>query len=112
MSKAVVEGSQILVTGGAGFVGSHVADQLLARGAKKVIAIDNFIRGSRDNVADALKTGRFDMIEGDIRDRELVDKLTAGCDYVFHQAALRITACAADPRAGHEVMMDGTFNVL
>lgn len=112
MTKGVVEGSQFLVTGGAGFVGSHVADHLLARGAKRVIAIDNFIRGNRDNVANALSSGRFDMIEGDVRDRALVDQLTAGCDYVFHQAALRITACAEDPRAGHEVMMDGTFNVL
>ena len=107
-----VKGSQFLITGGAGFVGSHVADQLLARGARKVIAIDNLVRGSRDNVADALATGRFELVEGDIRDRELVDKLTEGCDYVFHQAALRITACAQDPRAGHEVMMDGSFNVL
>ncbi len=112
MSQDRIKDSVFLVTGGAGFVGSHVADQLLARGAKKVISIDNFIRGSRDNIADALKTGRFEQVEGDIRDRQLVDDLTKGCDYVFHQAALRITACAADPRAGHEVMMDGTFNVL
>lgn len=112
MSKDLIKDSVFLVTGGAGFVGSHVADQLLARGAKKVISIDNFVRGSRDNIADALKTGRFEQVEGDIRDRQLVDDLTKGCDYVFHQAALRITACAEDPRAGHEVMMDGTFNVL
>lgn len=112
MTKGVVEGSQFLITGGAGFVGSHVADQLLARGAKKVIAIDNLVRGSRENVEAALATGRFELVEGDIRDRALVDRLTSGCDYVFHQAALRITACAEDPRAGHEVMMDGTFNVL
>lgn len=107
-----IEGSQVLVTGGAGFVGSHVADQLLAKGAKKVIAIDNLVRGSLANIEAAKKTGRFEMVEGDIRDRALVSKLTAGCDYVFHQAALRITACAANPREGHEVMMDGTFNVL
>lgn len=112
MSKDLIKDSVFLVTGGAGFVGSHVADQLLARGAKKVISIDNFVRGSRDNIADALATGRFEQVEGDIRDRQLVDDLTKGCDYVFHQAALRITACAEDPRAGHEVMMDGTFNVL
>ncbi len=104
--------TKILVTGGAGFVGSHIADALLAKGAKKVVAIDNLVRGSRDNVADAQKTGRFELVEGDIRDRKLVDDLVAGCDYVFHQAALRITACAEDPRAGHEVMLDGTFNVL
>jgi UDP-glucose 4-epimerase len=107
-----IDGSRILITGGAGFVGSHVADHLLAKGAAQVIAVDNLVRGNRDNVAEAEKTGRFELVVGDIRDRALVDKLVAGCDYVFHQAALRITACAEDPRAGHEVMMDGTFNVL
>jgi len=107
-----IEGSQIFITGGAGFVGSHVADQLLARGAKKVIILDNLVRGALSNIEPALKTGRTEFVEGDIRDRELVDRLTAQCDYVFHQAALRITACAANPREGHEVMMDGTFNVL
>lgn len=112
MSRFPIADSTVLVTGGGGFVGSHVADQLLARGAKKVIAVDNFVRGSRDNVVDAQKTGRFELVEGDIRDRQLVDDLTKGCDYVFHQAALRITACAEDPRAGHEVMMDGSFNVF
>ncbi len=109
---SVIEGSTILVTGGGGFVGSHIADALLARGAKRVIAIDNFVRGNRSNVEDAQKTGRFELVEGDIRDRALVDRLTEGCDYVFHQAALRITACAANPREGNEVMMDGSFNVL
>lgn len=112
MSKDRIKDSVFLVTGGAGFVGSHIADQLLARGAKKVIAIDNLVRGARDNVVDATATGRFELVEGDIRDRQLVDELSKGVDYVFHQAALRITACAEDPRAGHEVMMDGSFNVF
>jgi UDP-glucose 4-epimerase len=107
-----IRDSQILVTGGAGFVGSHIADALLAEGARKVIAVDNLVRGSLDNIVEARKTGRFEFVEGDVRDRELVSKLTAGCDYVFHEAALRITACAANPREGHEVMMNGLFNVL
>lgn len=108
-----VAGAQILITGGAGFVGSHIADALLAGGARKVIAVDNLVRGNLDNIAAARAHGdRYQFVEGDIRDRELVGRLTAGCDYVFHQAALRIIACAADPRAGHEVMMDGSFNVL
>ncbi len=107
-----IEGSRVFITGAAGFVGSHIADQLLLRGAAKVIGVDNFIRGTSHNIEKAKATGRFELVTGDIRDRELVSKLTAGCDYVFHQAALRITACAQDPRAGHEVMMDGTFNVL
>lgn len=107
-----IPGARILVTGGAGFVGSHIADALLERGAAKVVALDNLVRGTRANIATALTDPRFEFVEGDIRDRALVDRLTAGCDFVFHQAALRITACAADPRAGHEVMLDGTFNVL
>jgi UDP-glucose 4-epimerase len=107
-----IEGSNFFITGGAGFVGSHIADALLARGAKRVVALDNLVRGSLSNVKQAEKSGRFELVEGDIRDRALVSKLTRGSDYVFHQAALRITACAADPRAGHEVMLDGTFNVL
>lgn len=107
-----IEGSKILITGGGGFVGSHIADAVLAKGAAKVVALDNFVRGARSNVDDAKATGRFELVEGDIRDRALVDRLVAGSDYVFHQAALRITACAKDPREGHDVMMNGTFNVL
>jgi UDP-glucose 4-epimerase len=107
-----IKGSRVLVTGGAGFVGSHIADALLARGAERVVALDNMVRGSDANVAAARKSPNFELVVGDVRDRELVDRLTEGMDYVFHQAALRITACAADPRAGHEVMMDGSFNVL
>ncbi len=107
-----ITGSRILITGGAGFVGSHLADALLADGAAEVIALDSLARGSRDNLRAALATGRARLVEGDIRDAALVRRLTDGCDYVFHQAALRITACAADPRAAHEVMFGGTFNVL
>jgi len=107
-----IEGAQIFITGGAGFVGSHLADALLARGASRVVALDNLVRGSMANIREAEKSGRFEFVNGDVRDRALVSQLMRGCDYVFHQAALRITACAADPRAGHEVMLDGTFNVL
>jgi UDP-glucose 4-epimerase len=107
-----INGSTILITGGAGFVGSHIADMCLQAGAKKVIAFDNLVRGSVDNIQDAMASGRFEFIQGDVRDRELVNQCVKGCDYVFHQAALRITACAENPRAGHEVMMDGSFNVL
>lgn len=107
-----IEGSRVLITGAAGFVGSHIADLLLAKGAAKVVGLDNLVRGTLGNVEKAKATGRFELVEGDVRDRALVGKLTEGSDYVFHEAALRITACAANPREGHEVMMDGTFNVL
>src|SRR5512143_4149459 len=91
-------GSRILITGGAGFVGSHIADLLVAEeGAREVVLLDNLLRGSRRNIQDALSSGRARLVEGDIRDRALLDELAAGVDYVFHMAALRITRCAENP---------------
>jgi UDP-glucose 4-epimerase len=108
-----LEGSRILITGGAGFVGSHIADQLIAReGVREVILLDNLLRGSRRNIEDALRSGRARLVEGDIRNRSLVDEQIAGVDYVFHMAALRITRCAENPREALEVMYDGAFNVV
>ncbi len=107
-----IAGSRVFVTGGAGFVGSHIVDALLEEGVGSVVVLDNFVRGSHANIAGAMASGRVELTDGDIRDRDLVDRLTAGCDYVFHEAALRITACAADPRTAFDVMFAGTFNVL
>ena len=105
--------SRILITGGAGFVGSHIADQLIAQeGVGEVILLDNLLRGSRRNIEEALRSGRARLVEGDIRDRALLDQLFAGVDYVFHMAALRITRCAENPREALEVMYDGAFNVV
>jgi UDP-glucose 4-epimerase len=107
-----IEGTKILVTGGAGFVGSTTVDQLLDGGAAEVRVIDNFIRGNVRNLEGAERTGRLTLVEGDIRDADLVDSLTEGVDYVFHQAALRITRCAEAPREAIEVLVNGTSNVL
>ena len=74
--------------------------------------LDNFVRGSRANLAWALNHGGVDVIEGDIRDSALVNRVTEGVDYVFHQAALRITRCAEAPREAVEVLIDGTLNVV
>ena len=105
--------SRILITGGAGFVGSHIADQLIAQeGVREVILLDNMLRGSRRNIEDALRSGRARLVEGDIRDRALLDKLFPDVDYVFHMAALRINRCAENPREALEVMYDGVFNVV
>jgi UDP-glucose 4-epimerase len=101
-----------LVTGGAGFVGSTIVDHLLAGGVSEVRVIDNFVRGSRSNLSWALDHGNVKVSDGDIRDPLLVDQLTNGVDYVFHQAALRITRCAEAPREAVEVLIDGTLNVL
>lgn len=107
-----VEGAKCLVTGGAGFVGSAIVDQLLDAGAAEVRVLDNLVRGNLSNLAQACEDGRVSVTEGDICDRALVDKLVQGVDYVFHQAALRITRCAEAPREAVAVLIDGTLNVL
>jgi UDP-glucose 4-epimerase len=107
-----VRGSRVLVTGGAGAIGSHVCDLLVEAGAGEILVLDNFVRGRRDNLAWAEANGPVHVIDGDICDRALVDELTEGIDLVFHQAAIRITQCAEEPRLAKEVMIDGTYNVL
>ncbi|MEV6580014.1 SDR family NAD(P)-dependent oxidoreductase [Streptomyces sp. NPDC051582] len=107
-----VRGKRILVTGGAGTIGSHVVDQLVDNGAREVVVLDNFVRGRLGNLARALKSGAVNVVEGDIRDRETVRKATEGAELVFHLAAIRITQCAQEPRLANEVLVDGTFNVL
>jgi UDP-glucose 4-epimerase len=107
-----MRGERALITGGAGAVGSNIADQLVQAGAEEIVVLDNFVRGRRENLAWALANGPVRLVEGDIRDRELVAELTRGIDVVFHQAALRITQCAAEPRLALEVMVDGTYNVI
>ena len=105
-------GSSVFVTGGAGTIGSHIVDQLLDAGAAHIDVLDNFVRGRRANLEEALASGRVTLHDGDIRDRGLVRDLTAGKDLVFHEAAIRITQCAEDPRLALEVLVDGTFNVV
>jgi UDP-glucose 4-epimerase len=101
-----------LVTGGAGTIGSSIVDQLVAAGAAEIRVLDNFVRGRKENLADAVASGVVHVIEGDIRDVDGVRDATAGADVVFHQAAIRITQCAEEPRLALEVLADGTFNVL
>ena len=112
MNGVALRGTRALVTGGAGTIGSTIVDQLLDRDVATVVVLDNLVRGRRDNLAAALATGRVELIEGDIRDRALLARLMKGTDVVFHQAAIRITQCAEEPRAALEVMVDGTFDVL
>jgi UDP-glucose 4-epimerase len=107
-----MKGQRTLVTGGAGLVGSHITDQLVRAGAAEVVVLDNFVRGRRANLAWARANGRVTIVEGDIRDRDLLGEVLRGVDVVFHQAAIRITQCAEEPRLALEVLADGTFNVL
>lgn len=107
-----IEGSTVLVTGGAGTIGSTIVDQLLDAGAAHIDVLDNLVRGRLANLDDAIATGRVTLVDGDIRDARLVDELVDGKDVVFHQAAIRITQCAEEPRLALEVLVDGTFNVV
>jgi len=103
---------RVLVTGGAGLVGSHIADALVRAGASEIVVFDDFSRGRRENLREATASGRLRIIEGDVRDGGDVARAMEGVGIVFHQAAIRITQCAEDPRLAKEVLVDGTFNVL
>ena len=109
---SALSGARVVVTGGAGTVGSHVVDAAIAAGAREVVALDALVRGVPENLAGALATGKASLREIDIRDREAVAASIDGADVVFHQAALRWTRCQEAPRECQEVMVDGTFNVL
>lgn len=102
--------SKVLVTGGAGFIGSNLADGLIRQGAK-VRIIDNFSTGFRKNLDEI--NGDFEFIEGDITDPDTVTKAVAGVDVVFHEAALpSVPRSVEDPAETHRVCVDGTFNLL
>jgi UDP-glucose 4-epimerase len=107
-----LRGANVLVTGGAGFIGSHLVDQLIDAGAVSVVVLDNLVRGRVSNLQAALRSNRVRLLTGDIRDRHLIDESVRGADYVFHMAALRITHCAAEPRLAMEVMVDATYDLF
>lgn len=107
-----LSGKTVLVTGGAGFVGSHIVDLLLAEGCARIIVIDNMVRGRMSNLEQAIRSQRVDVVRGDIRDADLMRRLVAGTDTVFHQAALRITHCAAEPDEAMGVMVDATYRLF
>ena len=99
-----------LVTGGAGFIGSHIAHAPVLRG-HEVRVLDNFSTGKRENIAPISDSVR--VVEGDIRDRSAVDGAMKGADYVLHQAALAsVPRSIQDPCASNAVNVDGTLNVL
>ena len=109
---SALQGATVLVTGGAGTIGSTIVDQLLDAGVAHIDVLDNLVRGRRENLAEGFDRGGVTLVEGDLRDRDLVHDLTRGKDLVFHQAAIRITQCAEEPRLALEVLVDGTFTVL
>ncbi len=106
-----IQNSTILVTGGAGFIGSYVVELLLEHQPKQIRIIDNYIRGSKANMVNFINDARVELVEGDIRNTDLLEQQVKGCDYIFHMAALRINSCAANPKEGFEVMLQSTFNL-
>lgn len=108
-----IDGARILVTGGAGLIGSTTIDLLLRHHApERIVILDNLVRGTLANIEHALDDPRVTFVQGDICDPETVKRAMGGMDAVIHMAALRITACAAEPRAALQTMCDGTFNVV
>jgi UDP-glucose 4-epimerase len=101
-----------LITGGAGLIGSHIADRLITEGYREIVVLDNFTRGRRQNLESASASGKLTCVKGDIRDAKLVREVMEGIDIIFHEAAIRITQCAEDPRLAHDVLATGTFNIL
>jgi len=93
-------------------IGSHIADGLVADGCEEIVVLDNFTRGRHENLEPAMSSGRVRLVEGDIRDAQAVREAMKGIDIVFHEAAIRITQCAEDPRLAHDVLATGTFNIL
>ena len=112
MDALNLRNTRVLVTGGAGLIGSHIVDRLLNESPAEIVVLDNLVRGRRDNLANALLSGRVRIVEGDIRDRALVTDAMQGIDVVFHQAAIRITQCAEEPALAMDVLVNGTFVVL
>jgi UDP-glucose 4-epimerase len=108
-----LEGKTILVTGGCGLIGSTLVDHLLGEEPNlQVIVLDNLDRGTQQNVERAISSGRVQLIREDIRNFDRIRPLFDGVDGVFHQAAIRITQCAQEPRECTDVMINGTLNVL
>ncbi len=106
---------KVVVTGGAGLIGSHITDLLVAGQREgtygEIVIFDNLTRGRLDNLASADAAGKITVVEGDVRDAAAVQKVIDGADLVFHLAAIRITHCAEDPRLAVDVLGNGTFNV-
>jgi UDP-glucose 4-epimerase len=109
-----LKGKRFLVVGGAGFIGSHVVDQLLKEEVKEVIIYDNFFRGTQENIKESLKDPRCKVFPhgGDILHRDILDKAMEGIDGVFHLAALWLLQCHEYPRSAFDVNVCGTYNVI
>jgi UDP-glucose 4-epimerase len=109
-----IRGKKLLVIGGAGLIGSHAADELIKEDVAEIRIYDNFVRGTHENLAGALRDPRVKLFEvgGDICQTDILDAAMKGMDGVFHLAALWLLQCHEFPRSAFDVNVRGTFNVL
>ncbi|MEK8022704.1 MAG: NAD-dependent epimerase/dehydratase family protein [Candidatus Hydrogenedentota bacterium] len=106
-----MEGKRVLITGGAGLIGSHIAELCGGEKVKEIVVLDNFVRGRRENLFKAMEKVPVTVMTGDICDRSVLKEAMTGIDLLFHMAALRIIQCAEQPRLALEVLVDGAYNV-
>lgn len=104
-----IENKRVLVTGGAGFIGSNLVDELAK--TNHVVVLDNFSAGRIENVAHHSENAGVEIINGDIRDKELVDRVTRGIDLIYHLAVQCLRVSIHDPEINHEVNATGTLNL-
>lgn len=102
----------VLITGGAGFIGSHLADKVLKEGAEKVILFDNFCSGLKKNITHLGNNPRVQLIEGDTRDFKAIKPLVEESDYVFNEAASKLVFSIENPRQDLETNIIGPFNII
>lgn len=109
-----IKGKRVVVIGGAGLIGSHCVDQLTKEDIREIVIYDNFVRGTMENLAGALKDPRVKIFEagGDITQTDILDAAFKGADAVFHFAALWLLQCHEYPRTAFKTNVEGTFNVL
>ena len=109
-----VRGKKFVVVGGAGLIGSHTVDRLLREDVGEIIVYDNFVRGSRENLNEALKDPRVRIYDvgGDVMQTDILQSAFKGADAVFHLAALWLLQCHEYPRTAFDVNIRGTFNVM
>lgn len=109
-----LNGKKFVVVGGAGLIGSHTVDRLLQEDVKEVVIYDNFVRGTRENLSNALKDPRVRIYDvgGDIMQTDILQSAFEGADGVFQLSALWLLQCHEYPRTAFDVNVRGTFNVM
>jgi len=109
-----IRGKKLVLVGGAGLIGSHTVDHLIKEDVEEILIYDNFVRGSRENLQDAMKDSRVKIYDvgGDIMQADILQSALKGADCVFHLAALWLLQCHDYPRSAFDVNVRGTFNVM